>query len=150
MSFKITQSNKKEYIGKECSFDGGKKDKIIIGVTWFGLGKQLEIPCDNVIEFKVLDEDSKPIQETSALGKAGGAVVGGLLTGGAGAIVGAMISGNKTKKDIKINLGFKLKNKDWFVLTISADDKDDWYGKFSKAMLEEMIKRFATKSEAPF
>ena len=100
MSLKITQSNKKEYIGKECSFDGGK-DKIIIGITWFGLGKQLEIPCDDVIEFKVLDEDSKPIQETSALGKAGGAVVGGLLTGGAGAIVGAMISGNKTKKNLK-------------------------------------------------
>ena len=149
MSLKITQSNKKEYIGKECSFDGGK-DKIIIGITWFGLGKQLEIPCDDVIEFKVLDEDSKPIQETSALGKAGGAVVGGLLTGGAGAIVGAMISGNKTKKNLKINLGFKLENKDWFILTLDIDDKEDWIGKFDKAMLEEITKRFAVKSEAPF
>ena len=149
MSLKITQSNKKEYIGKECSFDGGK-DKIIIGITWFGLGKQLEIPCDDVIEFKVLDEDSKPIQETSALGKAGGAVVGGLLTGGAGAIVGAMISGNKTKKNLKINLGFKLENKDWFILTLDIDDKEDWSGKFDKAMLEEITKRFAVKSEAPF
>ena len=149
MSLKITQSNKKEYIGKECSFDGGK-DKIIIGITWFGLGKQLEIPCDDVIEFKVLDEDSKPIQETSALGKAGGAVVGGLLTGGAGAIVGAMISGNKTKKKLKINLGFKLENKDWFILTLDIDDQEDWIGKFDKAMLEEITKRFAVKSEAPF
>jgi hypothetical protein len=149
MSLKITQSNKKEYIGKECSFDGGK-DKIIIGITWFGLGKQLEIPCDDVIEFKVLDEDSKPIQETSALGKAGGAVVGGLLTGGAGAIVGAMISGNKTKKNLKINLGFKLENKDWFILTLDIDDQEDWIGKFDKAMLEEITKRFAVKSEAPF
>tara|TARA_B110000211_G_scaffold196471_1_gene225520 strand:+ start:39 stop:488 length:450 start_codon:yes stop_codon:yes gene_type:complete len=149
MSFKITQSNKKEYIGKECSFDG-IEDKITIGTTWFGLGKKLEIPCDDVIEFKVLDEESKAIQETSSLGKAGGAVVGGLLTGGAGAIVGAMISGNKTKKDFKINLGFKLENKDWFILTLDIDDKEDWYGKFCKAMLEEIIKRFATKSEAPF
>ena len=149
MSLKITQSNKKEYIGKECSFDGGK-DKIIIGITWFGLGKQLEIPCDDVIEFKVLDEDSKPIQETSALGKAGGAVVGGLLTGGAGAIVGAMISGNKTKKNLKINLGFKLENKDWFILTLDIDDQEDWSGKFDKAMLEEITKRFAVKSETPF
>ena len=149
MPLTITQSNKKEYIGKECSFDGGK-DKIIIGITWFGLGKQLEIPCDDVIEFKVLDEDSKPIQETSALGKAGGAVVGGLLTGGAGAIVGAMISGNKTKKNLKINLGFKLENKDWFILTLDIDDQEDWIGKFDKAMLEEITKRFAVKSEAPF
>jgi len=149
MSLKITQSNKEDYILRDCAFHE-KKDSLIIGTKIFGMGTEYEIPCDDVIEFKVLDEDSKPIQETSALGKAGGAVVGGLLTGGAGAIVGAMISGNKTKKDYKINLGFKLKNKDWFVLTISADDKDDWYGKFSKAMLEEMIKRFATKSEAPF
>ena len=149
MILKITQSNKKEYIGKECSFDGGK-DKIIIGITWFGLGKQLEIPCDDVIEFKVLDEDSKPIQETSALGKAGGAVVGGLLTGGAGAIVGAMISGNKTKKDIKINLGFKLKNKDWFVLTLAEDDKNSMGATLMQAVVTVIIKRFATKSEAPF
>ena len=149
MSLKITQSNKKEYIGKECSFDGGK-DKIIIGITWFGLGKQLEIPCDDVIEFKVLDEDSKPIQETSSLGKAGGAVVGGLLTGGAGAIVGAMISGNKTKKDIKINLGFKLKNKDWFVLTLAEDDKNSMGATLMQAVVTVIIKRFATKSEAPF
>ena len=149
MSLKITQSNKKEYIGKECSFDGGK-DKIIIGITWFGLGKQLEIPCDDVIEFKVLDEDSKPIQETSALGKAGGAVVGGLLTGGAGAIVGAMISGNKTKKDLKINLGLKLKNKDWFVLTLAEDDKNSMGATLMQAVVTVIIKRFATKSEAPF
>jgi hypothetical protein len=149
MSFKITQSNKKEYIGKECSFDG-IEDTITIGTTWFGLGKKLEIPCDDVIEFKVLDEESKVIQETSSLGKAGGAVVGGLLTGGAGAIVGAMISGNETKKDFKINLGFKLENKDWFVLTLAEDDKNSMGAKMMQAVVTIIIKRFATKSEAPF
>ena len=65
-------------------------------------------------EFKVLNENSKPIKETNVLKKTGGAVVGGLLTGGVGAIIGAMVTGNKTRKDLKINLGFKLKNKDWF------------------------------------
>ena len=149
MPLTITQSNKEDYIHRDFSFHA-KKDLIIIGTKILGMGKKYEISCDDVIEFKVLDEESKAIQETSSLGKAGGAVVGGLLTGGAGAIVGAMISGNKTKKDFKINLGFKLENKDWFILTLDIDDKDDWYGKFSKAMLEEIIKRFATKSEAPF
>ena len=149
MSLKITQSNQEDYILRDCAFDD-TKDSLIIGTKIFGMGTEYEIPCDDVIEFKVLDEESKAIQETSSLGKAGGAVVGGLLTGGAGAIVGAMISGNKTKKDFKINLGFKLENKDWFILTLDIDDKEDWYGKFCKAMLEEIIKRFATKSEAPF
>jgi hypothetical protein len=149
MPLTITQSNKEDYIHRDFSFHA-KKDLIIIGTKILGMGKKYEIPCDDVIEFKVLDEDSKPIQETSALGKAGGAVVGGLLTGGAGAIVGAMISGNKTKKNLKINLGFKLENKDWFILTLDIDDQEDWSGKFDKAMLEEITKRFAVKSEAPF
>ena len=97
-----------------------------------------------------MDEESKVIQETSSLGKAGGAVVGGLLTGGAGAIVGAMISGNETKKDFKINLGFKLENKDWFVLTLAEDDKNSMGAKMMQAVVTIIIKRFATKSEAPF
>tara|TARA_B110000459_G_C16444064_1_gene417610 strand:- start:131 stop:580 length:450 start_codon:yes stop_codon:yes gene_type:complete len=149
MSLKITQSNQEDYILRDCAFDD-KKDSLIIGTKIFGMGTEYEIPCDDVIEFKVLDEDSKPIQETSALGKAGGAVVGGLLTGGAGAIVGAMISGNKTKKDIKINLGFKLKNKDWFVLTLAEDDKNSMGATLMQAVVTVIIKRFATKSEAPF
>ena len=149
MSLKITQSNQEDYILRNCAFDE-KKDSLIIGTKIFGMGTEYKIPCDDVIEFKVLDEDSKPIQETSSLGKAGGAVVGGLLTGGAGAIVGAMISGNKTKKDIKINLGFKLKNKDWFVLTLAEDDKNSMGATLMQAVVTVIIKRFATKLEAPF
>ena len=149
MSLKITQSNQEDYILRDCAFDD-TKDSLIIGTKIFGMGTEYEIPCDDVIEFKVLDEDSKPIQETSALGKAGGAVVGGLLTGGAGAIVGAMISGNKTKQDIKINLGFKLKNKDWFVLTLAEDDKNSMTAKLTKFVVDNVVKRFSIKSEAPF
>lgn len=149
MPLKITQSNQEDYILRDFTFHE-KKDSLIIGTKIFGMGTEYLIPCDEVIEFKVLDEDSKPIQETSALGKAGGAVVGGLLTGGAGAIVWAMISGNKTKKDYKINLGFKLKNKDWFVLTISEDDKNSMSGTITQVIVTQIIQRFATKSEAPF
>ena len=149
MSLKITQSNQEDYILRDCAFDD-TKDSLIIGTKIFGMGTEYEIPCNDVIEFKVLDEDSKPIQETSALGKAGGAVVGGLLTGGVGAIVGAMISGNKTKKDLKINLGFKLKNKDWFVLTLAEDDKNSMTAKLTKFVVDNVVKRFSIKSEAPF
>ena len=149
MPVKITQSNKKEYIGKDFIFNNGK-DKIIIGLKIFGIGKNFEIPCSDVSEFKLLDEDSKPIKETSALKKTGGALVGGLLTGGIGAIIGAMISGNKTKKDLKINLGFKLKNKDWFVATLDIDDKESFTGGLEKSVTYEVMKRFAVKSEAPF
>jgi len=149
MSVTITQSNKKDYIGRDFSFHL-KKDKIIIGHKVLGMGKKFEISCNDVKEFKVLDENSKSINETSGLKKTGGAVVGGLLTGGVGAIIGAMVSGNKTRKDLKINLGFKLKNKDWFIVTLDVDDKNSLTGGFLKGVIESVIKRFSVKSKAPF
>ena len=149
MSIKITQSNKKDYIGRDFLFHA-KKDQITIGSKVLGMGKKFEIPCNNVKEFKVLDENSKPIKETSVLKKTGGAVVGGLLTGGVGAIIGAMVTGNKTRKDLKINLGFKLKNKDWFIATLEVDDKESLLGGVWKKVIEAVIKRFSVKSEAPF
>ena len=146
---KITQSNKKEYIGRQFVFNR-KKDILVIGWKALGIGEEFKIPCEDVKEFKVLDENSKEIKTTSAMKKTGGAVVGGLLTGGVGAIVGALVSGNKTKKDLKINLGFKLKNKDWFIATLDVDDKESITGGMFKMILDEVIKRFAVKSEAPF
>ena len=146
---KITQSNKKEYIGKDFIFNN-RKDKIVIGWKVFGVGKNFEIACDDVKEFKVLDENSKALKTTSAMKKAGGAVVGGLLTGGVGAIIGALISGNNTKKNLKINLGLKLKNKDWFIVTLDVDDVESFSGGIDKSIVEEVLKRFAVKSEAPF
>ena len=149
MTITITQSNQKDYIGRDFSFHL-KKDKIIIGHKILGMGKKFEISCNDVKEFKILDENSKSINETSGLKKTGGAVVGGLLTGGVGAIIGAMVSGNKTRKDLKINIGFKLKNKDWFVTTLDVDNKDSLTGGLLTGVIESVIKRFAVKSEAPF
>ena len=149
MSITVTQSNKKDYIGRDFLFHL-KKDQIIIGNKILGMGKKFEISCNDVKEFKVLDENSKPIKETSGLKKTGGAIVGGFLTGGVGAIIGAMVTGNKTRKDLKINLGFKLKNKDWFIATLEVDDKNSLLGGVWKNVIEAVIKRFAIKSEAPF
>jgi hypothetical protein len=149
MPLTITQSNKKDYISRDFIFNT-RKDKIVIGWKVFGIGKNFEIACEDVIEFKVLDENSKSFKTSSALKKTGGAVVGGLLTGGVGAIIGAMISGNKTTKDLKINLGFKLKNKDWFIATLDIEDKESFTGGMEKSVIEEVVKRFSTKSEAPF
>jgi hypothetical protein len=146
---KITQSNKKEFIGKDLIFKL-KQDKLIIGWKVFGIGKEFAIDCEDVKEFKVLDQNSKPIKTTSAMKKAGGAVVGGLLTGGIGAIIGTMITGNETKKDLKINLGFKLKNKDWFIATLDVENQESLTSGMFKKVIEEIVKRFSVKSEAPF
>ena len=146
---KISQSNKEDYIGREFLFNK-RKDIISIGNKILGMGKKYEISCKDVKEFKVLDQNSKPIKETSILKKTGGAVVGGVLTGGIGAIIGAMITGNNTRKDLKINLGFKLKNKDWFIATLEVENKDSLLGGVWKKIIEAIIKRISVKSEAPF
>ena len=145
----ISQSNKREYIGKDLVFNA-KKDKLIIGWKVLGLGSKFEVSCNDVKEFKILDENSKTIRSTSALKKTGGAVVGGILTGGIGAIVGAMVTGNKTKKSLKINLGFKIKNKDWFVATLDVDDKTSLTSGMFKTVVDAIIKRFSVKTKAPF
>ena len=127
-----------------------KKDLIIIGTKVLGMGQKYEIPCKDVKDFKILDENSKTLRSTSGLKKAGGAVVGGILTGGIGAIVGAMISGNKKTKNLKVNLGFKLKNKDWFIASISTENKESLTGGLTEGILKAIVKRFAEKTEAPF
>ena len=58
--------------------------------------------------------------------------------------------GKINEKDFKINLGFKLKNKDWFIATLEVDDKNSLLGGVWKNVIEAVIKRFAIKSEAPF
>ena len=146
---KISQSNKEDYIGREFLFNK-RKDIISIGNKILGMGKKYEISCKDVKEFKVLDQNSKPIKETSILKKTGGAVVGGVLTGGIRTIIGAMITGKNTRKDLKINLGFKLKNKDWFIATLEVENKDSLLGGVWKKIIEAIIKRFSVKSEAPF
>ena len=55
-----------------------------------------------------------------------------------------------TRKDLKINLGFKLKNKDWFIATLEVENKDSLLGGVWKKIIEAIIKRFSVKSEAPF
>ena len=62
---KISQSNKEDYIGREFLFNK-RKDIISIGNKILGMGKKYEISCKDVKEFKVLDQNSKPIKENDS------------------------------------------------------------------------------------
>ncbi len=54
MELKITQSNKKAYIGRGFIYHA-RKDLIIIGTKVLGMGQKYEIPCKDVKDFKILD-----------------------------------------------------------------------------------------------
>jgi hypothetical protein len=76
---KVTQSNNPDYIGKEFCLN--KKGTIDFGV-WFGV---IKIQQDSITKVKIVMNQHVT---KGAAGTLGGAAVGGLLCGGAGAIVG--------------------------------------------------------------
>ena len=142
----ITKASKADWIGKGFHFNK-KKDTIVIGGMFFG---QTLIPCKDIKEFKVLDEKASKTSKKKAVGTVGGAVVGGILTGGLGAIIGGLAGGNKTEKGLKIDLGFKMKSKDWFVGRLVAEDKNSLTGKASCMVIEAIAKRLSVKEDCPF
>jgi hypothetical protein len=144
----IIKSNKKEWAGKGLLFKKGK-DLIVINGGFFSSGA-IEIPCSDVKEFKIIDEQSTAVKTKKAGGTVKGALIGGLLTGGIGAIVGAMAGGNEIKKDLKVKMGFKFKSGDWLVAQMKLDDQDGFVGYAGQKVLEALQTRFAVTEECPF
>lgn len=69
-------------------------DKGAPGITFREIGKvfyKVKLSADDVVRFEVLDENSAK----SLAGSAGWAIAAGVLTGGIGAIVGAIAGGNR-------------------------------------------------------
>ncbi|USK31534.1 hypothetical protein LIT32_26040 (plasmid) [Bacillus sp. CMF21] len=99
-----------EYIGGHPRLKGGKKIKIIKGE----LPGEITITSGMLVNFKAkLLEYSWGEQGKRSIGKAAtGAIVGGVLTGGIGAIAGAAIGGKK---------------KDNSVLTIAIEEAGNQY-----------------------
>jgi len=143
----ITKASKAEWIGDTFHYNGSKDTIVIGGFAGFG-GKH--IPCKDIKEFKLIDEKSTAASKKKAVGTVGGALVGGLLTGGIGAVIGGMAGGNDIKKDLKIDMGFKLKSKEWFVGTLRLEDQKGFTGSAYKMVVEAIVKRFAVKETCPF
>ena len=143
---KITQASNKEWIGKDFHFNK-RKDTIVIGGTLFG---GHHIPCKDIKGFKILDEKSTAASKKTKTGTVGGALLGGFLTGGVGAVVGAMAGGNDIQKDLKINMGFKCKSKEWFVGTLNLADQKGMISAGLKMVVKEIVKRLTVKEKCPF
>ena len=129
---KVTQSNNPEIIGKDYVLN--KKGTIDFGV-WFAT----KIPQDSVIKVKAIVNQHIT---KGAGGTLGGAAVGGLLFGGAGAIVGGLAGGNnKTTRTREI--AFQLNDNTWFIVEFTNGFVDD-------IMFDLTQKRYAPMMSSPF
>ena len=105
--------------------------------------------CENasVTEFKVIESADIEGQKSTGKKIAGG-IVGGLLTGGAGAVVGALALGNsKTGFDLKVGISF---GDNWVVVRYKHPKGNSLVGLSIKGEIEKMQKTFATNAVKPF
>lgn len=146
---KVIQSNESDIVGKEFVFNF-KKDIVQFGSHGFLKFKSvLDFPCDSVLEVKELDNQHNSAGTKSMLGTVGGAAVGGLLTGGIGAIVGGMASGNNVEKSSLTRIGIKFDEGTWAVIEVDTSSST-MVGRLNKGTVEAVFKKFSSKTICPF
>ena len=82
------------------------EDKQLVKIAEYYKNEMLEITFDKILEVKVL-ENNVEIERYSRTKQAVGAIVGGALMGGAGAVVGGLTTG-KQSSNILTNLSIEL------------------------------------------
>ena len=146
----VIQSNNSTYLKQDVVYND-KLGKVQIGkLKFFGGMKPIkEFDVSEVKEFKQLNLENVEETNKSTLGSLGGAAVGGLLFGGAGAVVGALSNGNKTKHKTHGTFGFNFKNGDWVLFEYEINP-DTMVGRMNKAVVDKLFEVFATKVSNPF
>ena len=86
--------------------------------------------------------------EKKTIGSLGGAGLGGVLFGGSGAVVGALASGNKIKKEKDVSLGIAFKDKNWVVIEFTMNE--EFLGKVHHSIYMELLEATSKKQKRPF
>jgi hypothetical protein len=102
----------------------------------------------DISEVKVLDNDTMTSFSKSGTSTLAGAAVGGVLLGGAGAIVGSIASGNKQLKEQIVRIGVKFSDANWVVLQMQIDET--MMGQVNKSNLKTLLDMTSSKQLAPF
>lgn len=103
---------------------------------------------DEIDEVKILDNQSLSSYSKSQSGTLAGAAIGAVVLGGVGAVVGSVSSGNKTTIEQIMNIGIKLKDSNWVVVT--ANVNDSIVGKAEKKAVNDLLEMTSKQQQAPF
>ena len=108
----------------------------------------IKYPLDQIDSLKIIDNTSMMASQKTTAGTLGGAAVGGVLLGGAGAIVGALSSGNNQAKEQVVNVGIKFKDKNWTVVRFELNETV--LGKAHKTVLTNLLEATSQQQQCPF
>ena len=103
---------------------------------------------NDISELKIIDNETIQRFSKSTTSSLTGAAVGGLLFGGAGAIVGSITSGNKNLKEQLVRVGVKFIDGNWVVLQLLINET--MIGRINKKNLELMLEMTKSKQLVPF
>ena len=132
-----------EYIAKTDSINlkkqGFFKNKIIMSYN-----------ATDVKKFKVLNPNVQKVGTKGTVGTVAGAAVGGILTGGVGAIVGGMAGGNQIETTSTTDCAFEMNDGNWVVIHFSNTNDEDFVGRCSNVIIDAYKKRFSSNLVNPF
>ena len=104
---------------------------------------------DEITDVKIIEKTTMMATEKKTMGTLGGAGVGGALFGGAGAVVGALSSGNNIRKEKDTSLGIGFIDKNWVVIEFTTNT-DTVVGRLYLHALNELLEVTSSKQEKPF
>lgn len=147
---KITKSNVAELI--EGSFELiGKTNVVNLKKPGLFMNKTiLSYSINDVKNFKVIDPNVQKVGTKGALGTIGGAAVGGLLTGGVGAIVGGLAGGNKVETYSTTDVALEFNDGNWIVVHFDNTNDSDITGRLNNLIITTLKQKLSQKLENPF
>ena len=102
----------------------------------------------DIVEVKVLGDDTVISDYKSGLSSLSTAAVGGVLAGGVGAVVGSVAGGNKILEKNIVQVGIKFSDSNWVILRANIDET--MYGQVQKDNLKAILEMTSSKQQAPF
>ena len=104
----------------------------------------------DVKNFKVMDPNVQKVGTKGVMGTVGGAAVGGLLTGGVGAIVGGMAGGNSIKTFSTTDIALEFNDGNWVVVHFDNTNNEDIVGRLNNLIIDTLKQELAQKAANPF
>tara|TARA_B110000503_G_C6818671_1_gene277994 strand:+ start:45 stop:518 length:474 start_codon:yes stop_codon:yes gene_type:complete len=138
---KISSASKPEWNNGDVAGYAGRSTELTIkkyGVFWNKKDKVYNLQND-IKQCKMVSDSDTVISKKTMGGTLAGAAVGGLLTGGAGAIVGGMASGNKHSNIRKSQFAVEFNDGEFIVLELYS--KGDMVGKILDLAFDTFVKQ---------
>ena len=139
---KITNASNPKWNNGEAHVDAmaGKSTKLIIkrhGILWNSKDKVYNLQQD-IKQCKMISDSDQVVSSKGMGGTLAGAAVGGLLTGGFGAIVGGLATGNGHKNVRKAQFAVEFNDGEFIVLELYS--KGDMLGKVLQTTFNGFVK----------